>query len=174
MNHERQHLQYLNESGEYPLHERARLSSTSAGNSRYSNDAASLITKDTVSATETKKNSSACGTVCRRVPIFTPHQGSTRSGMVAKDLHFATCVAQPVFRSGVERLLRARSARLRASRDKISKPVVHATDGAFRASCGGCFRGAHSHSMMSDAPSSSTCLWVKCREPFLRKSTWQT
>ena len=108
MNHGRQHLQYHHEFGEYPLQEPARLSSTCAGNSRYSNDAASLITKDKVSATATEI-SSAVGTVCRRVPILTPHQGSTRSGMVAKNLHFATCVAQPVFRSGVERLLRASS-----------------------------------------------------------------
>ena len=74
---------------------------------------------------------SACGTVCRRDPILTPHHGSTRSGMDAKDLYFATCVAQPDFRSGVECLLRASSARLRASRDNISKLVAHATDGAF-------------------------------------------
>ena len=59
--------------------------------------------------------------------------------MVAKDLYFATCVAQPDFRSGVERLPRASSARLRASRDNITKLVAHATDGAFRALCGGCF-----------------------------------
>ena len=51
--------------------------------------------------------------------------------MVAKDLYFATCVAQPDFRSGVERLPRASSARLRASRDNITKLVAHATDGLF-------------------------------------------
>ena len=142
MNHDRQQHQYHHESGEYPLHERTRFSSTFAGNSRYSNDAAALITKDTVSATETEK--------FKRL-----------RHCLSSVLALSACLAQARHVSELRETTSPKS---------LPMPPMGFSCTLWRLF----FLGSFSRSMRCDAPFSSTCLWGKCRESFLRQSTWQT